>query len=227
MAAASTPAAWAATLRTNGKSDARKKQSSSKVSTSSGSERQLSGKSGKSTKALGLATYEDYKWFVGDYTVKDPDTLVNLRGGESYFNPTIKGTRLEVNNVLDADNSPSLIFEAAFYYSWTNIVGDQIFAKEVYDGTASYNTDFANQVTLYSDHVELLVDGVWTAIPNSSTSEVGHFTCSKLSNVPSGKSIVCDTYTNDYYDTLDSEEPVSFETMSTAVWTDITTTDED
>ena len=75
MAAASTPAAWAATLRTNGKSDARK-QSSSKVSTSSGSERQLSGKSGKSTKTLGLATYEDYKWFVGDYTVKDPDTLL-------------------------------------------------------------------------------------------------------------------------------------------------------
>ena len=61
MAAASTPAAWAATttlrLRTSGEnSDARKQ--SSKVSTtattsSSGSERRLSGKSGDSTKAHG------------------------------------------------------------------------------------------------------------------------------------------------------------------------------
>ena len=230
MAAASTPAAWAATLRTSGeKSDARK-ESSSKVAiatTSSGSERRLSGKSGKSTKALGLATYEDYQWFEGDYTVKDPGTIVNLLEGERYFNPTIKGTRLEVNNVLNADNSPTLIFEAAFYYGWTNSVGVKQFAKEVFDGVASYNTDFTNQVTLYSDHVEhLQPDGSWVSIPNSSTSEVGHLTCSKLASVPSGRSIVCDTYTNDYYNT--PEGPVvSFETMSTAVWTDITTTDED
>ena len=224
MAAASTPAAWAATLR----SDTAKKQSSKEVSPSTrpGPGRRLKGKGGKD----GLATYEDYEWFVGDYTVKDPDTTINLAEGDRYELPSFKGTRLEVKNVLAEDGSPSLIFEADFYYEWTNTLGGQMNAREIFDGVASYNLDFVNQVTLYSDHVELFLNGEWTRIDNHIVSEVGHFTCSKRAGFPSGNSIICDGYGNDLYIPVDGSsagEPVHFESMSSAVWTDITGEDEE
>ncbi len=215
MAAASTSAAWAATLRTSTSGEKR-----------DGSERRLSGKSGKSAKALGLATYEDYRWFEGDYTVVEPQTVVTLNNGETDINePNLEG-RLEIKNMLDDDGSPTLKFEGAIYFTWVIPEGPQAIGREVFDGVASYNTEFANQVTLYSDHVELQQpDGSWNTLPNSAASDVGHLTCSKLANVPSGRSIVCDAYSNDSF-TVNvpgiGEVPVHFENIVSAVWTDVT-----
>ena len=232
MVAASTPAARAAaatTLHTSGESDTAKQTSNVAIATtSSGSERRhLSGKSGKSANALGLATPDDYKWFVGHYTVKDPYTLVALSNGESdiSFSSTFEGGSLEVKNVLDDDDLPTLKFEAAVYFTW-NLGGIQSIFREVYDGVASYNPNFTNQVTLYSDHLEFQKpDGSWALFPGSAASDVGHIKCSKLASVPSGRSIVCDGYNNDSFtaNVPDvGEVPVHFENMASAVWTDVT-----
>ena len=224
MVAASTPAAWATTLRTSGeKSDARK-QSSEVATTLSGFERHLSGKSGKAAN-LGLAGSEDYEWFVGKYTIAEPQTVVTLNNGETDINEPILEGSLEIKNMLDDDGSPTLKFEGTLYFTWAIPGGPQAIGREVYDGVASYNSDFANQVTLYSDHVELQQpDGSWNTLPNSAASDVGHLTCSKLANVPSGRSIVCDAYSNDSF-TVNvpdiGEVPVHFENIVSAVWNDI------
>jgi len=217
MAAASTPAAWAATLRTSGESDARK-ESSNVATTSSGSERRLSGKSGKSTKALGLATYEDYKWIEGLYTVKDPDTTVfNIEGEPFNPDPRPKGTELTIESMF---GSEGLAFQAFHYFD----NGVDFYAREILEGVASYNTDFINEVDFYTDHIEVLnsTDGNWNTLPNADVSEVTHLRCSKLANVPSGRSIVCDAYGNDYFFNVPGVGDVHIESMYSTVWTDVT-----
>ncbi len=209
-----------ATLRTSGeKSDAR--EQSSKVSTtttSSGSERRLSGKSGKSAKALGLATYEDYKWLLGDYTVKDPDTTVfNFEGEPFNPDPRSKGTEFTIESLLDSEG---LAFQATIYFD----NGVDFYAREIFEGVASYNTDYVNEVTFYSDHIQVLnsTDGNWNTLPNADVSEVGHIRCSKLAQVPSGSSIACDAYNNDYFFNVPGVGDVHIESMYSAVWTDVT-----
>ena len=211
MAAASTPAAQAAaaaTLRTSGESDATKQSSKVAIATtSSGSERRhLSGKSGKSANALGLATPDDYSWILGNYEA-EPHTLVTLSNGESGASelpPTdMEGSRLEVKFLAFPGVPPTnaLALEAKVFFSFLNeATGDRVFAREVYEGVGSYNTDFANQVTFYTDHLEFQQpDGSWAPVDNAVASEVGSTRCSKLSKVPSGSSIVCDSYANDVF----------------------------
>ena len=216
MAAASTPAARAAaaaaTLRTSGESDATK-QSSKVATTSSGSERRhLSGKSGKSTNALGLATPDDYHWISGNYGIYDA-TFLTLINGESAAAPfDTDGTGLEINFL---PTGGGLALQAKLSFSFGE--GGQFFAREIYEGVASYNSDFANQVTFYSDHLEFqLPDGSWAPLSTSDVSDVGTLRCSKLSKVPSGSSIICDAYSNDDINTIQQE------VIASVVWTEVT-----
>ena len=225
MAASSTPAAWAAaatTLRTSGESDARKTKQSSKVA-GSGFERGLSGKSGKSANALGLATPDDYQWILGNYKPYD-STLITLINGESGAGelppPDIEGSRLEVKFLAFPGLPPNSSFEAKVSFSFLNEAGDRVFAREVYEGVGSYNTDFANQVTFYTDHLEFQAsDGSWFRVGDEVASDTSSLTCSKLPKVPSGSSIVCDTYTNDYFNITGGLQQ---ETIASTVWTEVT-----
>ena len=230
MAASSTPTAWAAaaaTLRTtSGESDATKQSSKvATATTSSGSrfERGLSGKSGKSANALGLATPDDYQWILGNYKPYD-STLITLINGESDAGelppPDIEGSRLEVKFLAFPGLPPNSSFEAKVSFSFLNEAGDRVFAREVYEGVGSYNTDFANQVTFYTDHLEFQAsDGSWFRVGDEVASETGSLTCSKLPKVPSGSSIVCDTYVNDYFNINGGLQQ---EIIASTVWTEVT-----
>ena len=233
MAAASTPAAQAAaaaaTLRTSGESDATKQSSKVAIATtSSGSERRhLSGKSGKSANALGLANPDDYQWILGNYEA-DKSTSITLfdgeSGGASELPPIeMEGSRLEVNFLAFPGVPPTNALEAKVFFSFLNeATGDRVFAREVYEGVGSYNTDFANQVTFYTDHLEFQQpDGSWAPVDNAVASEVGSMRCSKLSKVPSGSSIVCDSYANDVFN-ITGTGLIHQEVIASSVWTEVT-----
>ena len=136
------------------------------------------------------------------------------------------GAGLEIN-FLPLPGLPSgLSLQAKFSFSFA-FQGGQVLAREIYDGVASYNADFANQVTFYSDHLEFQQpDGSWATLVSPAESDVGHLTCSKLPKVPSGSSIVCDSYSNDYIK-IPNRGTFLQEVVASVVWTDITTTDED
>ena len=241
MAAASTPAAWAATLRTTSgeKSDARKESSKvSTTSTSSGSERRhLSGKSGKSAKALalGLATYEDYKWIEGSYNTVSYRTLIDLEdggpvdgspeeGSSSSGNFGSRGTELEIESLFD---SKGLAFQASLYVDVDiSLLGGGTYKlREIFEGVASY--DLENKVVFHSDHLEIFntVKEEWVAFTDAVASEVGTLVCKQLAKVPSGESIVCDYYGNDVFE-FPGVGDVHTETISSTVWTEVEVTDE-
>lgn len=199
------------------------------ATTSSGSERRLSGKSGKSAKALdlGLASPEDYQWVLGNYKAYDATLLALINGESGADYPFPEGAGLEISFLSLPGLPPGLSLQAKLSFSFVNEQGGQVVAREIYDGVASYNADFTNQVTFYSDHLEFqLPDGSWAPLSDEEASDVGSITCSKLPKVPSGSSIVCDSYSNDYLNIPDVGT-FTQEVIASAVWTDITTTDED
>ena len=243
MAASSTPAAWAATLRTSAsgeKSDARNRKESSKVSTSttstsSGSERRLSGKSGKTAKALGLATYEDYKWIEGSYNTVSYRTLVDLEdggpvdgspeeGSSSSGNFGSRGTELEIESLF---GSQGLAFQASLYVDVDiSLLGGGTYKlREIFEGVASY--DLENKVVFHTDHLEIFntVSEEWVAFTDADLSDTATLVCKQLAKVPSGESIVCDYYGNDVFE-FPGVGDVHTETISSTVWTEVEVTDE-
>ena len=140
VSSSSAQAAAAATLRTSGGGESDTTKQSSKVAiatTSSGSERRhLSGKSGKSANALGLANPDDYQWILGNYEA-DKSTSITLfdgeSGGASELPPIeMEGSRLEVNFLAFPGVPPTNALEAKVFFSFLNeATGDRVFARLV------------------------------------------------------------------------------------------------
>ena len=181
--------------------------------------RRLSGKSGKS---FGLANHDDYKWIEGNYTIPDPANGVVMRDGTP-FSAVVRGTGLEIKAL---DGFEGLVFQATLVAVDETVPGGEIYYRDVFEGVASYNLD--NKITFYCDHIEYRLgeDGDWSPGNTEAGSDVGVMTCSKLAKVKSGKSIVCDTYSNDIWPLPEGGEG-HFEIMSSIVWTDVTDDEEE
>ena len=178
--------------------------------------------SGKSSKSLGLATYDDYKWIVGKYTNANlPATHVHLRDGVAYKRD-FNSTSLEITPL---DEPQGLAFQAIITSVGLTQTFGNVYFRETLEGVASYNLD--TKVPFYSDYIEFRFDenAEWTPLDNEQTSDVSKMTCSKLAKVPSGKSIVCDGYANDVWELPGGVE--EFEVLSSVVWTEYTNEDEE
>ena len=234
MAAASTPAALAATLRESGANENRSSNEVS-ASTSSTSGRQLDGKSGKATKASFPATPENYEWIVGEY---DPADLnlpidyhqVTLEDGEPIQErrslleseepsgppPKYYPARLGIKPLRDY---PSLVFQATLDFK---IFDTNLEAREVLEGVGSFNPAKVYQITFYADHKEYLntTSGEWVQKTFQKYADNTVLECSKVLEYPDGENIVCEYYGNNVFDfTMFGFGLFHSEGISTSAWT--------
>ena len=152
----------------------------------------VSGTGSKSGKGGGrLANGGDYKWVLGRYTECEY-TGFRLKDGELreiLGEECDDGEELVIERLGNDQNG--LTFQATYNKPARGPAAPR---RYIYEGVASYNPKYIDQITFYTDHREKLVNGNWEPYPDSQESDVSTIRVSQLDGY--GSSVVADVYRN-------------------------------
>ena len=167
-----------------------------------------SDKSGKGNTdvTFGLALPAAYDWLEGNYTrcFSSAVALITVNGeivpsDVKYLEGCAGGDSLVIERLGTPQqilSGHSMSFQATFIDRDPDLT-----SKYTFEGTASHNPFFSNQVTMRTDYYEYSINGGvnYTKLDNAERSDVAKMICSKLPSFEDGSRIVCDVYLNENF----------------------------